>query len=531
MGSASYRRAIAGPPAPREMGCLRFPVPTSTLLGGRVWRPATPLVFNTSEGHHAQDGFDSHTLPPRYPLGCHAYGQVCALGHYSVHPGRPPEPGPTGLGLEPGLLAALVRDAIQQLRPDPPPTREAAVEAVIASVRRAALAFRLPRRRSINATGIVIHTQWGNAPLASAAQQRLLDATGASPTGAREIGDRAAACERLLVVLTDAEAATVTTQNAASCLLVATALAQGREIVCAARDLIEISHGARLRDILEAGGARVVPVGAANCVYPEDYRHAIGPQTAAVIRIHASNTATTGYTAHVETTALAHIARDARLPLVVNLGSGSLVDLRDRGLPYAPTLRDALRDGADLVLASGDKLVGGPQAGMICGRRELIERLTRHPVARCCRPGKLTLAALEATLASYVAGRAWEEVPVLRLLEASQADLRQRAEALAARAAEASLGAEATPDTTECGGAALPGILHPTWTVRLTHPAMACDALYARLLQHGVVARRRDDAVVLDLRSVLPDDDPAVTTAVREAAGGTPERLATGSAS
>ncbi len=418
------------------------------------------------------------------------------------------------LGIDGGLLAALVRGAVQRLRSDPPPTREAAVQAIVAAVSEAAAALRIPRRRYINATGIVIHTQWGNAPLARAAQERLLEAAGASPTGAREIGERAAACERLLVALTGAEAAAVTTQNAASCLLAAAALAHGRELVCAARDLIEISQGARLRDILEAGGARVVPVGAANCVYPEDYRRAVGPETAAVVRIHASNTAATGYTSHVETAALARLAREARVPLVVNLGSGSLVDLREKGLPYSPTIRDALRYGADLVLASGDKLIGGPQAGVICGRRELVERLARHPVARCCRPGKLTLAALEATLASYVAGRAWEEIPVLRLLGASQADLRQRAEALAARAAEASLGAEAAPDTTECGGAALPGVPLPTWTVRLTHPAMACDALYAALLRHGIAARRRDDTVVLDLRSVLPEDDPAVTAAL-----------------
>jgi L-seryl-tRNA(Ser) seleniumtransferase len=423
-------------------------------------------------------------------------------------------PALSSVGLEAGLLAALVRDAIQQLRADPPSTREAALDAIIARVTQAALAFRLPRRRYVNATGIVIHTQWGNAPLSSAARQRLLDTTGASPTGAREIEDRAAACERLLVALTGAEAAAVTTQNAASCLLVAASLAQGRDLVCAARDLIEISQGARLRDILEAGGARVVPVGAANCVYPEDYRRAIGPQTAAVLRIHASNTATTGYTAHVEATALAHITRDARLPLVVNLGSGSLVDLRDRGLPYAPTIRDALRDGADLALASGDKLVGGPQAGVICGRRELIERLTCHPVARCCRPGKLTLAALEATLASYVAGRAWEEVPVLRLLSTSTDALRQRAEALVDRLRGGDLAVDIAPDTTECGGAALPGVLLPTWTVRLTHPALGCDALHAALLRRGVAARRRDGAVVLDLRSVLPEDDPAVAAAL-----------------
>jgi L-seryl-tRNA(Ser) seleniumtransferase len=423
-----------------------------------------------------------------------------------------------GLGLDPRILARLAREAVDRLRASPPPSREQALEAALSHIARAAAALDLPRRRYINATGIVIHTRWGNSPLATDAAERLVEAAGPSPTDAPEIGPRGAACEALLTALTGAEAALVTTSNAASCLLLASALARGREIACAARDLIEIGHGARLRDILEAGGATVVPVGAANSVHLDDYRSALGPRTALILRIHAANCALAGYQAHVETPRLAELARSAGVPLALNLGAGSLVDLRERGLPSSPTLQDALRDGADLALASGDKLIGGPQAGIIVGRRDLIARLAHSPAARCCRPGKLTLAALEATLRLYAEGRAWEEIPTLRLLAEPADALRDRAEVLARMLREAELDAEAAPDTTECGGAALPGVQIPTWTVRVRHPHAGCDILRDRLLRRGIVARRQDDSVVLDLRSVLPHMDAALADAVLGAA-------------
>lgn len=422
------------------------------------------------------------------------------------------------LGLRTDILTGLIGDAVNQLRRDPPLTREAAVDTIVARVTEAAQAYQLPGRRYINATGIVIHTQWGNAPLSRAAKERLESAAEVSPTGAHDLGERTAPCERLLVALTGADAAMVTTSNAASCLLVATGIAGDREVICAARDLIEISHGVRLRNILESAGANVVPVGAANCVYLNDYRCAIDADSAAIVRIHAANTATTGYTAHVATAELAKLAHSASLPLLVNLGSGSLVDLRERGLPPAPTLRAELRAGADLVLASGDKLIGGPQAGVIVGRRDLVQRLARHPVARCCQPGKLTLAALEATLASYVAGRGWEEIPVLRLLAAPSAQLHQRASAIAKHIQRSTLTVDVASNMTECGGATLPGVALSTWTLRLVHPSFDCDELYDALLQRGVVARRHDNAVVLDLRSIFPEDESALVAAVNDAA-------------
>jgi len=214
---------------------------------------------------------------------------------------------------------------------------------------------------------------------------------------------------------------------------------------------------------------------------------------------------------------LSAFSRTAQIPFIVNLGSGSLVDLRLHKLPPAPTIGGTLREGADLVLASGDKLIGGPQAGLVCGRRDLIDALAAHPIARCCRPGKLTLAALEATLTSYASGRAWEEVPVLRLLATSLDQLRHRAEAVARDCGSPDLTADPVPDTIECGGASLPGVRLPTWTVRLSSVGRNCDLLHAALLRAGVVARRWDGTAVLDLRSVLPEQLSALVDAVQVA--------------
>ena len=265
-------------------------------------------------------------------------------------------------------------------------------------------------------------------------------------------------CERMLRALSNAECATITTSNAASLLLISGALAFGRDIVVAARDLIEISEGVRVGDIVEASGARVVPVGAANCVNIEDFRRAITPDTAMVMRSHASNVAATGYVEHVADVDLGRLAQKHGVPFVVNLGGGSLVDLTERGLPECPTISHAVRDGADLVLASGDKIVGGPQAGIVVGKRDLLETIMRHPLARTCRPGKLTLAALEGTLASYMSGRAWERIPTLRLLATSVDSLRERACALAEGLRQRGYDAVAAEDHAQCGGAVLPGV-------------------------------------------------------------------------
>lgn len=414
-----------------------------------------------------------------------------------------------------GLLAELVRAEIRAWKGGPDGETLALKVARVAEVAAVkARALLLPRRSYINATGIIIHTGWGNAPLHSAARDRLLEAAGASATGAAGMPGRIDTCARLLLELTKAEAATVTTQNAASLLLFAGALASGREIVVAARDLVEISQGARISQIIEATGAKVIPVGSANCVNIEDYKRAIGPQTAIILRSHVSNMATSGFVKHVETPQLAAVARERQVVFVENLGGGSLVDLETRGFPRCPTLQQSIADGADIVLASGDKIIGGPQAGIVVGRKKWVAQMASHALARTCRPSKLELASLEATLALYVSGCAWDEIPTLRLLTMPVAPLRERAVAIAEALRGDRLEASIAEDKAECGGAVFPGVMLPTWTVRLLPSGMGVDEFHAKLLDKGVVARRGKGNVILDLRSLAPEQDCLVINGV-----------------
>jgi L-seryl-tRNA(Ser) seleniumtransferase len=411
------------------------------------------------------------------------------------------------------LLVDIARQEIQQWIRKGTKGKDPVPEIATRTARRAR-ALSLPRRSCVNATGIIIHTGWGNAPLHLEARERLITATGASPTGAAEALPRMETCARLLRALTDAEAATITTSNAASVLLVAGALAAGREIVVAARDLVEISEGARISDILQAVGARVLSVGSANCVYLADYERAISGQTAMLLRIRVSNMASSGYIAHVSGSDLAGLARRHNLFYLDNLGGGSLVDLTKRGMPECPTLQQGIKDGADLVLASGDKIISGPQAGIIVGKKEYVQKVSKHVLARTCRPGKLTLSALEGTLAVYVAGRAWDEIPTLRLLRCPENELSQRATAIGKALSAAGMEAIVAADATECGGAVLPGIAFPTWTIQIKHPRLTEDQLYDVLLARGVVARRAQGRVILDFRSVLPEQDSLLQHAV-----------------
>jgi L-seryl-tRNA(Ser) seleniumtransferase len=412
------------------------------------------------------------------------------------------------------LLVEIVRDEIQRWTKDKATKGRDAVPEIASRTASRARALSLPRRNYLNATGIIIHTGWGNAPFHAEARERLVAAAGPSPTGATETLPRMETCTRLLRALTGAEAATVTTSNAGSVLLIAGALASGREIVVAARDLVEISEGARILDILQAVGARVISVGSVNCVYPADYERAISAQTAMILRVRVSNMASSGYVAHVPGGALGKLAGKHNLLYVDNLGGGSLVDLTKQGIPECPTLKQGVLDGADLVLASGDKIIGGPQAGIIVGKKDCVSRVSHHVLARTCRPGKLTLAALEATLSVYVAGRAWDEMPTLRLLRCPEKELSQRAAAIGKALVDAGMNAVVAADATECGGAVLPGVAFPTWTVQVKHPRFTEDQLYDVLLARGVIARRAQGRVVLDLRSVLPEQDSLLQHAV-----------------
>jgi L-seryl-tRNA(Ser) seleniumtransferase len=362
-------------------------------------------------------------------------------------------------------------------------------------------------RRAINATGVVLHTNLGRAPLAAAALERVRAvAAGYSnleydlEAGAR--GSRHGHLAALLRRLTGAEDALVVNNNAAAVLLALAALAEGREVVVSRGELIEIGDGFRIPEVLARSGARLVEVGTTNRTRAADYAAAVGPQTAAILRVHQSNFRVLGFAERPALAALAAVARRAGVPLVDDLGSGSLVALGDE-----PLVPESLAAGADLVAFSGDKLLGGPQAGVVCGRAELVARLRRHPLQRALRPDKLTLAALEGTLLLYAdPERATAEIPALRMLREPLERVRARAERLAALA-----GGEVVESSARAGGGALP-------LLDLRSAAVAFEEALAarlRLAEPPVVALLRDGCTLLDCRTIADDEVEQVAAAVR----------------
>jgi L-seryl-tRNA(Ser) seleniumtransferase len=361
-------------------------------------------------------------------------------------------------------------------------------------------------RRVLNATGVIVHTNLGRAPLAPSAVRRLAELGGSYAnleldleSGAR--GSRQDHVADLLRRLTGAEAALVVNNNAAAVLLSLAALAEGREVVVSRGELVEIGDGFRIPDVLARSGARMVEVGTTNRTRAADYERAIGPETALLLRVHPSNYRVVGFTQSVETRELAQIARRAALPLVDDLGSGSLIDVGDE-----PTAAASVAAGADVVCFSGDKLLGGPQAGIVVGRAGLVERLRRHPLQRALRADKLTLVALEETLALYAdPERARAEIPVLRMLEEPVEAVHDRAERLAIL-----VGGEVEETVARVGGGALP-------LAELPSAACAIEEGLAAALRLGsppVVGIVRDGRLLLDARTLSADEVDEVARAV-----------------
>ncbi|WP_410635834.1 L-seryl-tRNA(Sec) selenium transferase [Amycolatopsis sp. cmx-4-83] len=356
-------------------------------------------------------------------------------------------------------------------------------------------------RPVINATGVVVHTNLGRAPLSAAALAALVAAGGATDVEFDlATGDRArrgrSALSALAAAVPDAGAVHVVNNNAAALLLCALAMAPGREIVVSRGELVEIGDGFRIPDLLASTGARLREVGTTNRTSVRDYAAALGPDTGFVLKVHPSNYRITGFTAEAPLEELAKLG----VPVVADIGSGLLAP--HPLLPDEPDAATALRAGAAVVTASGDKLLGGPQAGLLFGDEDVIERLRRHPAARALRVDKLTLAALEATLRGPVP-------PVRAALEASVEDLRRRAEALARSLRD--LGAEAVESAAAVGGGGAPG-------VELPSAAVSLPARYAAALRTGeppVVGRVVRDRCLLDLRTVRPDEDAKLREAVR----------------
>jgi len=358
-------------------------------------------------------------------------------------------------------------------------------------------------RAVVNATGVVVHTNLGRAPLSAAALDAVAAAGGATDvefdlaTGRRARRGRGALAALARAVPT-AGGVHVVNNNAAALLLTALTLAAGKEIVLSRGELVEIGDGFRIPELLASTGSRLREVGTTNRTGLRDYAEAIGPETGFVLKVHPSNFHVTGFTSAVAVAELADLLGEPKVPLVVDIGSGLLTP--HPVLPDEPDATSTLADGADLVTASGDKLLGGPQAGLLFGRAELVERLRRHPAARALRVDKLTLAALEATLLG-------PPPPVARALSADVAELRARAEALAAQLPEA----VAVDCVAAVGGGGAPGVQLPSAAVSLPEPY----AVALRTADPPVVGRLEAGRCLLDLRTVAPEDDELLVAAVR----------------
>ncbi len=373
-------------------------------------------------------------------------------------------------------------------------------------------------RRVLNATGVVVHTNLGRAPLApEAAEAVARAAVGYSDleldleTGER--GSRLTVVSERLRLLSGAEAALVVNNNAAAVLLAVDALAAGREVILSRGELVEIGGSFRVPEILASSRARLREIGTTNRTHPDDYARAIGPDTGMLLKVHRSNFEVRGFVAEVSLAELAAIGRARGVPVVEDRGSGTLLDLRPHGIPE-PEAWSGLRDGADLVLFSGDKLLGGPQAGIALGRRELIERMRKSPLARALRTDKLTLAALDWTLRALQDGSAREKIPVLRMLLAPEAVVRARAELLAGGLSRLGWKTSVLAQPALVGGGALPDFELPGAAVRL-EPRGSADALAAALRRSDppVIARIHKGALLLDPRTLDERDVELVVAA------------------
>ncbi len=393
--------------------------------------------------------------------------------------------------------------------------RAAMVETIAEAAERAAAADQPSLRPVVNATGVVLHTNLGRALLAERAIEAIEEAA-RSPvnleydlaSGAR--GERDALVEDELRALTGAEAATAVNNNAGAVLVALNTLAEGREVIVSRGELIEIGGSFRLPDVMTKSGARMREVGTTNRTHPRDYEDAIGPDTALLMKVHPSNYRVTGFTAEVSLEELVAIGKTRGVDVLEDLGSGALVDLAAYGLPREPVVAERIAAGASLVTFSGDKLLGGPQAGVIVGRRELIDRIRRNPLKRALRCDKLTLAALEATLRIYLrAGDVAAEIPTLRLMRRTPAELRTvaaRAREILAERLGPEFELEVVEAVSEAGSGSMPDEELKSVALKLAHPRLGPDAIAAMFRRARIVGRIADGAFQLDLRTV---EDPA----------------------
>lgn len=386
-------------------------------------------------------------------------------------------------------------------------------------------------RAVINASGVVLHTNLGRAPIGRAALEHLAECAGGYSNleydlAAGQRGKRDVHTARLLARVLGAEAALVVNNNAAAVFLVLHALARGGEAIVSRGELIEIGDGFRIPEIMAASGALLREVGTTNRTHLADYESAIGAETRLLMSVHPSNFRIVGFAGRPSLDELVALGRRAGVPVYEDLGSGCLVDLAPYGLEE-PTAQGSIAAGADVITFSGDKLLGGPQAGIIAGRRALLERIRRNPLYRALRVDKLTIAAMEATLSAVVRG-ALDEIPTLRMIRIPAAEVERRARAfaaaLAARLATSEVEIEVSPGQSVVGGGSTPEQYLPTFLVRISTLHFSAAEIEARLRQSPagpppVIARIEDGRLVLDLRTVDSGEEPALADALLSALG------------
>jgi len=429
----------------------------------------------------------------------------------------------------PAVLRAL-RLALDELRggaASSPDGVDEAIRGIAGQVAARVLAAGRPSlRRVVNATGVVVHTNLGRAPLSHEAAARVADIASSYcnleyDLDRGERGDREAHAEARLRALLSVEATVVVNNCAAAVLLAVNTLAEGREVLVSRGELVEIGGSFRIPDVLRKGGARLREVGTTNRTRLADFRAAFSPEAGMILKVHPSNFRIVGFTEQPGVPELAELARAAGIPLVEDQGSGLLEPLPG-ALASEATAIQALEGGADVVTFSGDKLLGGPQAGLVAGRRAFVEPMRKNPLYRALRVDKMTLAALDATLLEHESGRARESVPVLRMIHAPLEALRARAGAFARALAAAApaLRPALVDDESAVGGGAAPTVGVPTVAVALDPGPAGPDRL-AALLRRGsppVVVRVAEDRILVDLRTVRPDEEEALLAALAQAA-------------
>ncbi|HVF39474.1 MAG TPA: L-seryl-tRNA(Sec) selenium transferase [Gemmatimonadaceae bacterium] len=419
------------------------------------------------------------------------------------------------------VVVSAVREALDRVRSDHSASADA-VDWTSAVAEQIAKSLRPSLSPLFNATGVILHTNLGRAPLADAAIDAVRNVAGGFTnleydltTGKR--GSRYVHCVELLRELTGAEDAIVVNNCAAALVLALSALSRGREVVISRGELVEIGGSFRVPDIMHRSGATLVEVGTTNRTHAADYRRAITPRTGAFAKIHRSNFTLSGFVSEVGVRDLAPLAREHGIPVVHDLGSGLLIELDEFGLSGEPIARAALDAGATVVLMSGDKLLGGPQAGIAVGSREAISRLRNDPLARALRVDKMTIAALAATLDIYRdRGRALREIPTLAMLTASESSIRERCTNVVRSLEVHGIEANVAPCMSTVGAGAFPSSEIPSSCVRLTGPAETLEA-GLRSARVPVIGRIVDGCLILDMRTVHSRDDVAFTHAVTSA--------------